>query len=572
MIIRCEKCQGKFKIPDDKVTDKGAKVRCAKCQHTFRINRDGTPENQEAAQPREEEPAPASAPARKTVVGMSVAELGVGLGTPTSLDDPFADLGLGTAPPTPPSAPTPPPPATRPAPVVTFNQAPVSTPQEATDLFADLGLDTAAVRPAPAARGEPPPAPDPFADLGLSPPPPKPRVASAPPPPADPFGDLELAPAVATSKPQASPPLTAGDPFADLGLVSSSVQPRSPSPPPPPEAVSAADPFSDLQLVGAGEPGPAAPAAPRPGPPPAEAAPEVDAASSPPREDARSAFDMDFVSGGEAQELGAPEAPPPSQAPEAGASLLAEVPPVEPETQGSPAPARDKFWVTEAPSESEEGVAPKAPPAEPVRHEVVRPPLRAPGAESRRAPVPRPTSGRLTAFVWNGALLVVLVFAAFAVAGAYLNRGRLELSFFAPERAKALLAPPKELMVLEVSNGTYETQARKKLFFVRGSVKNRKGGKPRRALVRAEILDGDQTVQQAQVYAGRTPTPEELYLCTSLDDVEALFEQANRGAEELAPGAKASFLVAFMDYPPDLESYRIRVTLVAEGAESTATR
>jgi predicted Zn finger-like uncharacterized protein len=42
MIVKCEQCQTRFKIPDDKVTDKGVKVRCTKCQHTFRVQRDGT--------------------------------------------------------------------------------------------------------------------------------------------------------------------------------------------------------------------------------------------------------------------------------------------------------------------------------------------------------------------------------------------------------------------------------------------------------------------------------------------------------------------------------------------------
>src|SRR5581483_4099363 len=37
MIVKCEQCQTRFKIPDDKVTEKGVKVRCTKCQHTFRV-------------------------------------------------------------------------------------------------------------------------------------------------------------------------------------------------------------------------------------------------------------------------------------------------------------------------------------------------------------------------------------------------------------------------------------------------------------------------------------------------------------------------------------------------------
>ena len=39
MIVKCENCQTRFKIPDDKVSEKGVKVRCTKCAHTFRVQR-----------------------------------------------------------------------------------------------------------------------------------------------------------------------------------------------------------------------------------------------------------------------------------------------------------------------------------------------------------------------------------------------------------------------------------------------------------------------------------------------------------------------------------------------------
>ncbi|MFP2913467.1 zinc-ribbon domain-containing protein, partial [Pyxidicoccus sp. 3LFB2] len=40
MIVKCERCQTRFKIPDEKVSDKGVKVRCTKCQNTFRVTRE----------------------------------------------------------------------------------------------------------------------------------------------------------------------------------------------------------------------------------------------------------------------------------------------------------------------------------------------------------------------------------------------------------------------------------------------------------------------------------------------------------------------------------------------------
>jgi predicted Zn finger-like uncharacterized protein len=42
MIVRCEQCQTRFKIPDDKVTERGVKVRCTKCGSMFRAFSNGT--------------------------------------------------------------------------------------------------------------------------------------------------------------------------------------------------------------------------------------------------------------------------------------------------------------------------------------------------------------------------------------------------------------------------------------------------------------------------------------------------------------------------------------------------
>ena len=41
MIVQCPQCQTRFRIPDEKVTDRGVKVRCTRCQHTFRVNKQG---------------------------------------------------------------------------------------------------------------------------------------------------------------------------------------------------------------------------------------------------------------------------------------------------------------------------------------------------------------------------------------------------------------------------------------------------------------------------------------------------------------------------------------------------
>jgi predicted Zn finger-like uncharacterized protein len=79
MIVKCEQCQTRFKIPDDKVTDKGVKVRCTKCSHTFRVTRDMA------------QPATAALPA--------VPALGATPAAPAPAGDPFARFGAVADPP-----------------------------------------------------------------------------------------------------------------------------------------------------------------------------------------------------------------------------------------------------------------------------------------------------------------------------------------------------------------------------------------------------------------------------------------------------------------------------------------
>ena len=40
MIIQCEQCRTKFKLDDERVSDRGVKVRCAKCRHIFTVRKE----------------------------------------------------------------------------------------------------------------------------------------------------------------------------------------------------------------------------------------------------------------------------------------------------------------------------------------------------------------------------------------------------------------------------------------------------------------------------------------------------------------------------------------------------
>ena len=51
MIIQCEQCRTKFKLDDNKVTERGAKVRCAKCRHVFTVRKPGAAAPEELSLP-----------------------------------------------------------------------------------------------------------------------------------------------------------------------------------------------------------------------------------------------------------------------------------------------------------------------------------------------------------------------------------------------------------------------------------------------------------------------------------------------------------------------------------------
>ncbi len=206
MIVKCEQCQTRFKIPDEKVTEKGVKVRCTKCQHTFRVKRDGTssPTGQfPAAAPTQRVPAVSRPPDDPFAKFGAASDDGLGeatrpgmyaLGVEASrnagpLQPSFAaqmDLPaqvfeqptrVGTLPPAPPGR--------RP-----LQDAPLPPPSSPFDFAAALGSGDA--QPPPAfdfAIPAPPVAPEPY-----PPPAPPPRHAGPPAraPAHDPFASLEI--------------------------------------------------------------------------------------------------------------------------------------------------------------------------------------------------------------------------------------------------------------------------------------------------------------------------------------------------------------------------------------------
>ncbi len=686
MIVKCERCQTRFKIPDEKVTEKGVKVRCTKCQNTFRVAREpatvvtGAPPAPPAAvqadpfdrfgvakDPKSTEitkpgyyaqgveasrvpavPLPPPAPWNSVDSDLDagafqeptrVGPVPVPLPPPSQASQPAFELPVPlpapgrSVPPTPvfgatepaavplpapavplpaPAVPLPAPVASAPAPVTKFGApapapkppapafgAPVPKPPAPAPVPKPAGAAPAApVRRAPAAAPAPvapPPAfasggDDPFADfvtgsgpaLGAAPLPgfddlpvsvapaadSLRRAATAPPPASPPTGAVALGPV----RPAPAAPLPGAgdfvgdDPFASIDVDLSSLGPSAPvaapAPVPPPAA---ADPFAsiDISMAAPAEPAPfaSAPATPRPSP--ASLAPAAPAA--PPG--TQDLFDLgpdpfseqpgvQATDTGRAALLGLPPSPASDglealdglgPAPDAGGgSLLADVPPVEEAQEfkvslgrvGPPPAAREAVEVGSVPKPS-------------ARPEDV-------GIPQGRAPS---RARKVTGLVVNLVVAAVLVVALGAVGLGYLRDGRVDLAVLSPERLRELVLPSaRPLVAVDVSNGLYETQAGKPVFFIRGEAENRTRAATR-VLVRAAFYDGAQRVRSAEGLAGAVPTPEELHAAGGAQGAGALRQRLDAAATEVAPGAKVPFLVMFHEYPADLGGFRLEVTL-----------
>jgi len=164
----------------------------------------------------------------------------------------------------------------------------------------------------------------------------------------------------------------------------------------------------------------------------------------------------------------------------------------------------------------------------------------------------------------------VLIAALGAVGALYANNGALNRSSVSPARWRSLLFPSPEVAV-ETSNGLYETRAGKPVFYIRGEAENR-GLKPTKLKVRAEILDGDQRVRSAEVLAGVTGSPEDLYGIGSAADVEALSARLDKAGAEVLPGHRAPFLLTFYDYPPNLSAFHLKISVASGNSKETAAR
>ncbi|MCY1020663.1 zinc-ribbon domain-containing protein [Pyxidicoccus sp. MSG2] len=506
---------------------------------------------------------------------------------PLGGDDPFADL-LGapgdSAPPVPAGAfdllPAPKAPA---APVSTgaFGLSPSPrAPATAVPAAAPNPLPSPTAPSADALRrAAAPPTSEPTGAVALGPV--RPAAKGAPPPAAsfpgeDPFGSIDIDDATVTDvRPSALAPLPAPageDPFGSIDVDDVTVTAAYPA---SVTAPSGEDPFASIGLAGSQGAPPAASPASAAAPAPVAAQPGR--APAPPPRPASSASDLFDLSSdvdpfgehagmqptdtGRAALLGAP--PPHADGLEdlaslsesGGGSLLGDVPPMAEAQEFTVTLGKVGAPGTGAVEVLDVGTLPSAP-AVTVARPTARP-------EDVGIPQSRPPSRarKATALVANLVVAAVLVVAFAAVGGVYLREGRVDLSVLSPDRLRTLVVPaPRPLVALDVTNALYETRSGRPLFFVRGEAENRTGAATR-VRVRAALYDGNQRVRSAEALAGAVPTPEELHAVGNSEAATALSQRMDAAATPVAPGAKVPFLVMFQEYPTDLGSFRLEVTL-----------
>jgi predicted Zn finger-like uncharacterized protein len=465
MIVKCDQCQTRFKIPDEKVTERGVKVRCTKCQNTFRV--------------------------KKAASGDEAARIETGPGDFNPLESGPSEVKI--------PAPTPaPPPARAPSRAATPAARPTAKPVQ----------PAAAPAPIPDAGdflfdvpGSEPVSPPDFSSPAEAPP------AEAPPAEALPSGGIDFGGLDFSSPPGAlafgSSPSSAEFP----GSLGDSAEPK-------------------LDLFGS-------PSSPEP------AFASTPAAEPPPATDSSGLFS-------DLGEMNEGSTPLQFDA-EARKELFGDTAPPNPKT----APAKS--------ARPPPAIPPAPPRALPVPTGPVEKPIKGRpddvGIDSR----PPGAARRVGAVLVNIALAGITLAALVMGASVYFNEGKLDASALQLEWLQPT-SGRSELVAHDISNGLYETRSGRSVFFVRGEVENRSAAR-RRARVKAELFDGSNLVSSAQALVGAVPTPEELHGLDSPEDVEKLTARLNGQALELNGGQRLSFVLTFYEYPPDLSSFRLKVTV-----------
>lgn len=170
-----------------------------------------------------------------------------------------------------------------------------------------------------------------------------------------------------------------------------------------------------------------------------------------------------------------------------------------------------------------------------------------------------PRRRSVVGIVVNIAIAAVLVLGLVVVGSAYLNEGKLSSDSLSVESLKNTFAPSVEFVASDVSNGLYDTRAGRSVFFVRGEVTNRSANAVK-VVVKAEIVEDGKVVRGGESWAGDPATPEEIFLIDGTEALEVLNRRVEKRSVPVPPGASATFVVPFTEYPPDLRGFRVRVS------------
>ncbi|HEY3449180.1 MAG TPA: zinc-ribbon domain-containing protein [Myxococcales bacterium] len=619
MIVQCAACQARFKIADDKVTDRGVKVRCRKCATVFVVHRDSAPAPDapplgrvDTGKPRPGMPGPAAAP--------------MPMAPPPAAQFPATSRPQQLVPHPAPAAAKQPPDAFRRFQTKELGADPFLQPQRLArpDPFAGLEEATSPAFSPPPPASAPPQAADPFAslDLGGNPIPtpqqesfgeatirrdisPALQHLSIPPPQqqqADPFSSATIR---KTLPPQAlaaarAAAATSQDPFAKLELGGAA------SAPPPAQPAAASDPFAHIDLSGPPPaPAPAAPASADPfanidmgspagapmsqgfgnidfgAPPQAPAAPSfqqgqgfsqapLSQPTAPPsRPLAPTAASTDPFAGVDVSGMGPAPAAAPSMSMPAPGGLSA------PGMPGGLPGSLDLGSIDLSPPEPGFGDEPEAPPppqpvappsadlSEPrtvvknVKWDGEKVEVKSPAAAYAAQLLTKKAADRPRRSL-IASLLMALVF--LGVGGLVVERTARAIK----EHGATPTTQAGKLSVTDLTSTYYPTREGRPVFIVRGKVTNRTDERQAPSVkVTIELRKGDSVERSADAYAGKVPNLEEIFQTSGPLEVAEAAQRVASQAGPLEPKASAEFLAVFGEFPDDLPDLTIRAVAVA---------
>lgn len=580
MIVICTQCQAKFRVADEKIGARGAKVRCSRCQTVFLVQPGAGAGIAPPAAAARVELEPRSGAVRAARAENPFVENPVAashhFAVPPAGGDPFA----APAPPTDPfsAAAAPRPPGADPFAEADGSRATLAV----TDLSDLLGpaAPRAVNRPAsgppplpPAARRAPSTAADPFAGVAAAAAPPSfdPAPPFEPAPSFDPEPSFEAAPSIEAAPPSFEPaPSLDPEPSFEPAPPFEMVAPTDLSPPGP-----AAVPFSAAAVLEAADPFTQASAVPAELPPMDAAADPDDGGLS--LEDRLTPPPMKVAP---PRELGGGfDAPLEVASPLAGDDPFGPGTSLEPfdpgrfDFGGAPigedlaiageSPAHPAAAPAFAPDPAAPAPAPESPPraAAAVPAAAPRPEARIPGARG----------SRVRAVAANAVALAVLLLAALALWVVWRSDGPLEAASLRPSAILGALGRGTGVspwLAQDVRSGVFERERAAPLLFVRGNVISRAAAPVHAVKVSVEVVHRGQVVARGEAIAGAVPTAEELYVAADEPGLQRARGVAHaRAPANVKPGDSVPFLVAIGDSPPDLDGASLRVAVEPAGSQ-----